>query len=285
MKVETALLDVAENISHNSRTMSAQDGHGLGAPTPAATYLLGAVDNALTSASHQLPFLESRSDQINLSPAPDTLTAARSVQSGLTTAPASPPSKSATPDDAEATAAAPYGTRSRQRTSGSRPNYAEDKDVDMDTEMNGTHAKAMVAHGSGVIEESYSLGTSWEAPTRRGFSAVNGTPKSASGNAQVPKDSIPGTSTFAANPTTTTSSKKRKQPGASVTTTTVTSHSVPARPKGSAGSSSRLQPETNMMTFERCGGYLNATKQLKADDGTAISVNGETSSLSNIEFC
>lgn len=31
-----------------------------------------------------------------------------------------------------------------------------------------------------------------------------------------------------------------------------------------------------MMTFERCGGYLNTYKQLKADDGTLISVNGKS---------
>ena len=211
---------------------------------------------------------------------PDVVTVATSNHSGLTSAPASPPSKSATPDGLVVAAAAPYGTRSRQRTGGSRPNYAEDKDTEMDMELNGMHAKAMPTRKSGGLAESYSVEMLSEAPSRRGFSAVNGVPKPASGNAQAPKDSIPGTSSFVANPITVTTSKKRKQPGSNTTTTFVASNSVPARPKGAAGTNSRVQPETNMMTFEHCGGYLNANRQLQADDGTIISVNGETFPLS-----
>ncbi len=254
--------------------MSAQDGNDPSPLASAAAHLLGSVDNVSTPVSRLSPFLETRSDQTNFSPAPDALMPPRSIQSGLTTAPASPPSESATPDESEATATAPYGTRSRQRTGGSRPNYAEDKDVDMDTEMNGMHAKAMPARKSGGSTGSNSLETLLEAPTRRGFSAVNGVLKTSTNSAQIPKESIPGTSTFAANPTTTTTSKKRKQPGTSITTTTLATHSVTARPKGTAGPNPRFQPETNMMAFERCGGFLNGNRQLKADDGTVISVNG-----------
>jgi BAH domain len=261
--------------------MSAPDDSENAAPASAAAHLLGSVDNASTPASRQSPFPESRSDHMDCSPAPDTLIAAPSIQSGLTSAPASPPSESATPDESEAKAAAPYGTRSRQRTGGSRPNYAEDKDADMDTEMNGTHTKAMPAERSSALLESSPSEALWEASSRRGFSAVNGVSKSAAGNGQIPKESIPGTSTFAANPTNTATSKKRKQPGTSITTATPSSQSVPARPKGTTGSHSRHQPETNMMTFERCGAYLNASRQLKADDGTVLSVNGEILSLSH----
>lgn len=268
------------------RIMSAQDGNDLGAPPPAAAQLLGSVDNGSNSVSRQSPFVGSRSDELNLSPATDAVMAAPSIQSGLTSAPTSPPSEAATPDELDAVAAAPYGTRSRQRTGGSRPNYAEDKDTEMDTEMNGTHTKALPARKSGGFAESYPVEALLDAPSRRGFSAVNGVPRPASSNAQAPKDSIPGTSTFAANPTTTTTSKKRKQPGSSTTAAAVTSHSVPARPKGTAGTASRLQPETNMMTFERCGGFLGADRQLAADDGTVISVNGKTLGLSrNRDFC
>jgi hypothetical protein len=263
--------------------MSAQDGNHLSPPAPAAVHISGLAENASTPASRQSPFVESRSDLTNFSPAPEALIPARSTQSGLTTAPASPLSESATPDDSEAAAAAPYGTRSRQRASGSRPNYAEDKDVDMDIEMNGMHSKAALARKSGTVSDQ--MEESWEGASRRGFSAINGVPKTATGNAQVLRESIPGTSTFAANPTPTTS-KKRKQPGSSASTTTSTPHSIAARPKGSGGTNGRLQPETNMMSFDRCGGYLNANGQLKADDGTVISVNGEMPVLSlNQGFC
>jgi BAH domain len=278
---------VAERIPRNLQTMSPEDGDGLGAPPSAAAHLLGPVDNSTTTASHQSHSLKPRGDEMTVSPAPDALLAATSVRSALTSAPDSSPSESATPDDSEAATTAPYGTRSRQRTGGSRPNYAEDKDTDMDTEMNGAHPKAATARKSGSLAESYPMESSWETPTRRGFSAVNGVTKSAAVDLQVPKDSIPGTSTFAANPTTSTTSKKRKQPGSNTTTASVSSHSVPTRPKGNGGANSKIQPETNMLTFERCGGHLNAHRQLKADDGTAISVNGKmhpwlNSSLANV---
>ncbi|KAF7507958.1 hypothetical protein GJ744_009855 [Endocarpon pusillum] len=253
--------------------MSVQNGNHLGLPVPAAAHLLGSLENGSNLPPGQSPSHESRSDQTNLSPAPDAVMAETSVQSGLTSAPASPPSKSATPDDLEFAAAAPYGTRSRQRTGGSRPNYAEDKDVEMDGEMNGIHMKAIPARKNGSSAESYLAENLSDSTTRRGLSAVNGIPKSASANAQVPRDSLPGMSSFAANPAPTTASKKRKQPGSSTTMTATTSHSVSARPKGSAETSARFQPETNMMTFDHCRGYLDANRQLKADDGTAISIN------------
>lgn len=278
MKVLKALFEEPQSISQNPGTMSTQNGNALGATAPAAAHTLDFVDSDSGLLSRQSPFFESPSDQMNVSPVPDASTTARSIQSGLTTAPASPPSESATPDESEATAIAPYGTRSRQRIGGSRPNYAEDKDVDMEPDMNGIYTKAISAGKSGGAIDGSPSETPLDALTRRGFSAVNGIPRSATGNEQVPKDSIPGTSTFAANPITSTTSKKRKQPGAGATTTSVTSHTVPARPKGAAGTNPRLQPETNMMTFERCGGYLNADGQLKADDGTAISINGEACS-------
>ena len=253
--------------------MSAQDGNHLSPPVPAAAHVSGSAENSSTPASRQSPFPESRSDQMSFSPAPEALMAARSIQSGLTSAPASSPSESATPDESEGAAAAPYGFRSRQRNSGSRPNYAEDKDADVDIEMNGMHTKAAAARRSGAA--SYQVEELWEGSTRRGFSAINGVPKSVPGNPQVPRDSIPGTSTFAANPTTTTTSRKRKHPGSSTTMTTSATHSLAPRPKGSGGANGRLQPETNMMTFDRCGGYLNANRQLKADDGTVLSANGK----------
>lgn len=254
--------------------MSARDGGDLG-----AAHLLTSVGTAVTPASRHSPFLDSRSDQMNLSPEPDVLIPPRSLPSALTTAPASSTSESATAEESETTIAAPYGTRSRQRTDGSRPNYAEDKDTEVDTEMNGTNSKAISARKNGGVIESLPTETLWEVPTRRGFSAINGVTKSATVNGQLAKESIPGTSIFTANPAAATTSKKRRHPGTSVTTTTITNPCVTARPKGSTGTHSRLLPETNMMTFERCGGYLDANRQLKSDDETTLSVNGEALSF------
>jgi hypothetical protein len=256
--------------------MSGQNGPHLAPPALSAAHLLDSTENSSSPASRQSPLPGSRSDLTELSPVPDAIVSTRSTQSGFTTAPASPPSQFGTPDETEATAGAPYGTRSRQRTGAPRPNYAEDKDLDMDVETNGAHTKPTGARRSGAATSSYHSETDRGSapPTRRGFTAVNGVVNSSSGQSPAPKDSIPGTSTFAANPSTSTASKKRKQPGSSATPTTVSNHYVATRPKGQGWVNGRFQPESNMMAFERCGGYLNAEGQLKADDGTAISING-----------
>lgn len=177
------------------------------------------------------------------------------------------------------TTPAPYGTRSRGRNGGPRPNYAEDRDIDMDLELTspaqkigaskrGATSGHNTANGSPVAEQE-------KAPagnTRRGQTSVNGT------NAAAPsKDTIPGTSTFSANPNASnggsTVSRKRKQPSsgtglASDNTSGSSKKIFTTAPEGSSRPNG-----SNMMTFEAHGAYLKNGK-LKADDGTVLAVNG-----------
>ncbi|KKY18402.1 putative phd finger and bah domain protein [Phaeomoniella chlamydospora] len=182
-------------------------------------------------------------------------------------------------DSLSASAAAPYSTRSRNRTSGARPNYAEDKDLDGDTEMNGT------APVESAPKKSTPAPTTTSTPNeekmnassvrRSGFAAVNnGAQSNNPHTAANGKEALPGTSTFtthsAANQNSTTTSKKRKQPGSGVNTPAPSAPSHPA-PR-SRGAAIAAYAESNMMTFQRSGSYLKNGK-LKADDGTALSIN------------
>ena len=242
------------------------------------------VDNSEPSQQGSNPGAEAidppSSDRMHESPMPALQ---NGPQSSLHTS--AVPSDAGTPviESGDANGAAPYGTRSRNRTGATRPNYAEDKELDNLIETNGKIAKSAPPKAvappatvdfAAVDPESHSTNTA-----RRGFAAVNTNGPDLNGDPPVTRDLIPGTSTFSANPGMNgngpaSQSKKRKQPGGSTTVSTpsTTSNSTSRIPRSGAGA--RQHHETNMMTFENRASRLNANKELKADDGTVLSVNG-----------
>lgn len=172
-----------------------------------------------------------------------------------------------------------YGTRSRIKGGNARPNYADDRELDLEIEAAGriqkTKSKKLNATATGAQDVPKS------APAPNGFAAVNAPIP----NEMLAKDTLPGMLAFSTQPPPPVSapSKKRKQPGSSATTSTPAP--APAQPTTKTRTSasainSRLHLETNMMTFSRCRARLNAKKQLVADDGTALAVNGEILSYS-----
>lgn len=188
-----------------------------------------------------------------------------------------PASNSATP--------APYGTRSRGRNGAPRPNYAEDRDIDMELEMSspaqktggskrGATSGQNTANGSPAAEQEKTPA----GHTRRGQATVNGT-----NGATTSKEAIPGTSTFSANPNAanggSTASRKRKQPASGTGSASENTSSSSKRVFTTAPEGSRRANGSNMMTFETHGAYLKNGK-LKADDGTVLAVNGTSFSLS-----
>jgi hypothetical protein len=219
-------------------------------------------------------------DRMDISPTPALQ---NGLQSSLHTS--AVPSDAGTPtvDISDINGAAPYGTRSRNRTGASRPNYAEDKELDHLIEVNGkitksAPPKAAAAPPATVDFESADNERHSNNQARRGFAVVNANVSDLNGNTPVARDPIPGTSTFSANPsvngTGASQSKKRKQPGGNATVSAphIANNLVSRMPRSSAGA--RQHQETNMMTFEGCGARLTANKELKADDGTILAVNG-----------
>lgn len=182
----------------------------------------------------------------------------------------------------------PYGTRSRKRTGAARPNYAEDRETDIDDEytgpskMHGSPSTINVTRAP-LTENGKPPGTS----TRRTPGTANGnTPAMMNGTTgSTPhKDYIPGMSTFSANPNVAIpsqpTSKKRKAPGSvPVPTPQQVGHSMPGggptvSRRASAGINTGAgAKETNLLSFDNCQGYLKNGK-LKADDGTALGING-----------
>jgi hypothetical protein len=180
--------------------------------------------------------------------------------------------------------AAPYGTRSRNRTGISRPNYAEDKELDAEFEV--------AASSKDGRKATRGIDPASATATDAGRSAINARKTQASEYDQISsvqnslKEAIPGTSNFSASPTTNAlagqSSKKRKANGTSTTNNVQQQSQLSSQVSAPAVSrrASLALPgligsrETNMLSFETCGNRLKDNK-LIADDGTVLEVNGE----------
>ncbi|PWY87014.1 PHD finger and BAH domain protein [Aspergillus heteromorphus CBS 117.55] len=209
-----------------------------------------------------------------------------------------PPSVSTTP--------APYGTRSRGRNAAPRPNYAEDRDIDVDLELtqpalkaakrssgvaahpvNGSKANSEEPASASNSNSNSSSNSHSHSHSRKSLPAVNGSGAATPANAKDPKDAIPGTSSFSAKldegtPSTTAtstpvptapnaSSRKRKQP-ASVANANAVNGNAAKKIFTTAPGIAHSPTETNMMSFESRGAYLKDGK-LQADDGTTFAVN------------
>ncbi|KAI9372788.1 hypothetical protein BJX61DRAFT_552666 [Aspergillus egyptiacus] len=174
--------------------------------------------------------------------------------------PTEPPSTSATP--------APYGTRSRGRNA-PRPNYAEDRDIDVDLEIQNPTSKSSKRGGASINSANGSKVDGEKSSGRKSTTAANGS------NSTPSKDGIPGTSSFLAKPdeanSSSNSSRKRKQP-ASSTTPTSTTENAPKKLFTTAPGVTPGQGDSNMVTFDNRGARLKGGK-LIADDGTTYAVN------------
>jgi hypothetical protein len=174
------------------------------------------------------------------------------------TASASASSQNPNLEDGDPNSAAPssYGTRSRNRPGVARPNYADDKELDMEIEAAGRI-------GTGTSKRPLSNNATAETtPAPLSFAAIN--------SVSIPNgEPAAPANTMAQGPAL---SKKRKQPGSNTVSNSVTpSYILGPRSKANHAAS---YVETNMMSFSRCSSKLNSKKQLVADDGTILAPNG-----------
>ena len=179
-------------------------------------------------------------------------------QSQPMTATASTSSSVQPPLETGDNAASSYGTRSRNRTGGPRPNYAEDRELDLEIEALSKPSRS----------SKRSAGTTVE-PQLTGFTTVNATHQP-----EKPAESANNVVTPAPTPAP-APSKKRKHPGSNNTVPSTSANATSSRSKPIASISFRGYVETNMMSFLQGGYKLNAKKQLVADDGTTVQANGK----------
>ncbi|KAJ5086075.1 hypothetical protein N7532_010846 [Penicillium argentinense] len=174
-------------------------------------------------------------------------------------------SPEAVADPAGSSAAAPYGTRSRGRNA-PRPNYAEDRDIDMDFEA--TPAKG-AKRNSGVALTNIVNGSKSDSekssPAQPRKSLNNGPAPPV-----IPKEAIPGTSSFSARPEDVNGAgplRKRKATASTPSSANAAKKIFTAAPGDSDGGYF-----TNMVSFEASEPILK-DGQITADDGTTFEVN------------
>ena len=235
------------------------------------------------------PRESSKSPQRN--PHPPNLSAAKSANlesqpMTATSSSSSMPSDQHANNAMDTTGGSPYGTRSRNRTGNPRPNYAEDREPEMEYELSSTKRPPA---GSGLSVSHTAQSGDGDKPsianTRRSSTTTPITfpTNNKASLPSVQKDHLPGMSSFSVNPdpntVPTAPSRKRKAPG-NGPATSQTSSAVTQTPTSGISRRTAIVPnpkasrETNLMTFETCQGYLKNGK-LKADDGTVLAVNGE----------
>ena len=178
------------------------------------------------------------------------------------------------------TGASPYGTRSRNRATNARPNYAEDKDTEMDFDYISKNTPNSTTLTSQPMQRKISSGSYGRKSTTNNHNAMKAS--AIPPTAGPPKEPIPGTSSFSLNDQ---QSKKRKAPGTSATTSQ-TSAASQQPPSSSTRKSTRPTNPTlsalrnnNVVTFESSGAYLSHGC-LIADDKTKYKVNGELTTIS-----
>ena len=201
-------------------------------------------------------------------------------------------SPEAVADPASSSAAAPYGTRSRGRNA-PRPNYAEDRDIEMELEPapSKTNKRTSGVALTNIVNDS-KLDEKTTSPAQSRKSLTNGSatnvitkdakePKESkeSKDPKDPKDpketkeSIPGTSSFSSRPDEVNGSalRKRKQPAS--TPNAGSTGNASKKIFTTAPGDSEGGYFTNMVSFEKSGPHLK-DGQLTADDGTTFAVNG-----------
>jgi hypothetical protein len=180
-----------------------------------------------------------------------------------------------------------YGTRSRGRPGRSRPNYAEDTEMDFEVRAASTNGNVSDPPSRNSV-----------APENGHAPSVSGKKGSASaqGNASwgnsgsntkenAPSPNISGTSATAASTQPSTpqpqpATKRRKNAAANGANGSHASATAPSQAGAKRGSHASAMAaansarESNMMTFENTGAFL-IDGHLEADDGQIVSVNGK----------
>ena len=204
------------------------------------------------------------------------------MQDARDTANASPNPAQSSSKDSEENGAAPYGTRSRNRPGRSRPNYAEDTEMDFEMTAASTNGNASEppSRDSAAAESAQSSGVSGKKVSGSaqgnaswGNSGPNPKDNPANPNISGAPSVTPANPPSTAQPTTT---KRRKNAAA----TNGNHQTAPAPSQSGAKRGNQIMVaansarETNMLTFENTGAMLK-NGHMEADDGQTVSINGK----------
>jgi hypothetical protein len=179
------------------------------------------------------------------------------------------------------TAPSQYGTRSRNRTGRSRPNYAEDTEMDFEMAAASNNGTTSVPPLQGAVaaDSAQSLGVSG----KKGSGSAQGN-ASWGNSGPNPKDNSPNPNISGASavavakePNTAQPPVKRRKNAANANGNQQ-SASAPSQTGAKRGSQVMIAAssarESNMLLFENTGAMLK-NGHMEADDGQTVSINGK----------
>lgn len=183
--------------------------------------------------------------------------------------------------DSEENGAAPYGTRSRNRLGRSRPNYAED--IEMDFEMTAVPTNGNVSdppsRGSVAGENGQPGGVGGKkgpvpAPANAPWGNSGSNSRDSPANANIAGASAAAT----ANPPSAVQPPVKRRKNTSATNGNHQSAAAPSQAGAKRGNhvmvAASSARESNMLTFENTGAMLKDGR-MEADDGQTVSINGK----------
>ncbi|KAH4056890.1 hypothetical protein HBI81_128810 [Parastagonospora nodorum] len=187
----------------------------------------------------------------------------------------------ASPKDSDENGAVPYGTRSRNRPGRSRPNYAEDTEMDFEmtaaaTNGNGSDppSRSSVAADGGQSGGVGGKKGSVSAPSNASWGNSGSNSKDTAANPNTSGASAVAATT---QPSTAQAPVKRRK-NAATTNGNHQSAAAPSQTGGKRGShviaAASSARESNMLTFENTGAILK-DGHMEADDGQTVSVNDQ----------
>jgi hypothetical protein len=210
---------------------------------------------------------------------PDALQEARDASN------ATPNPVPASSKDSDENGAAPYGTRSRNRPGRSRPNYAED--TEMDFEMTAASANGNLSDPpsrNSVAAEggppSGVGGKKGSGPAQGNASWGNSAPNSKDNPANPNISGAPAVAAPApaANQPSPAQPPVKRRKNAATTNGNHASASAPSQAGAKRGNhvmgAANSARESNMLTFENTGALLKDGR-MEADDGQTVSINGK----------
>jgi hypothetical protein len=193
------------------------------------------------------------------------------------------PAQSSSKDFEENGAVPVYGTRSRNRPGRSRPNYAED--TEMDFEMTAAPANGNTSDPSSRNSVAAENGQSSVVGGKKGSGpAQSNASWGNSGSISKENPANPNISVapaVAAPPTTQPSPAQppvKRRKNAATTNGTQSNAAAPSQAAAKRGNhvmvAANSARESNMLTFENTGAVLK-NGRMEADDGQTVSINGK----------
>jgi hypothetical protein len=172
-----------------------------------------------------------------------------------------------------------YGTRSRNRSGQSRPNYAEDKDIENDVydfynESKDGDVKRASRHAAAAANGEVTAANT--TSSRKATTIATDDSKATAASNGVKETNATTTSTNSTS-TTTQPSRKRKATAATGASQANGGSTTVATRRGAQATQSTgtAWPETNLLTFENCKARPQNGRMV-ADDGTVLEANGES---------